>query len=131
VLYRLSAIGARLSVDDFGTGYSSLAYLQQLPVDEVKIDKSFVLTMSERPGDAAIVRAIVGLAASLDMDTVAEGVEDATAAAALERMGCTRLQGYHVSPPMAAGAVAGWIRGHGGIDAVSLVTRREPVVLAG
>jgi diguanylate cyclase (GGDEF)-like protein len=131
VLYRLSAIGARLSVDDFGTGYSSLAYLQQLPVDEVKIDKSFVLTMSERPGDAAIVRAIVGLAASLDMDTVAEGVEDATAAAALERMGCTRLQGYHVSPPMAAGAVAGWIRGHGGIDAVSPVTRREPVVLAG
>jgi diguanylate cyclase (GGDEF)-like protein len=132
VLHRLAAIGARLSVDDFGTGYSSLAYLQQLPVDEVKIDKSFVLTMSERAGDAAIVRAIVGLAASLEMDTVAEGVEDAETAVALERMGCTRLQGYHVSPPLPAAAVPAWVRRRGLRDAdLWAATGGRAVVLAG
>jgi len=131
VLHRLAAIGARLSVDDFGTGYSSLAYLQQLPVDEVKIDKSFVQTMSQRSGDAAIVRAIVGLAASLEMDTVAEGVEDAETAAALDRMGCTRLQGFHLSHPLPAAAIPGWVARRGGSDADVRIVRRSPVVLAG
>jgi diguanylate cyclase (GGDEF)-like protein len=111
VLHRLSALGARLSVDDFGTGYSSLAYLQQLPVDEIKIDKSFVQEVDHAPGSAAIVQAIVGLANSLDLETVAEGVEDAETAAALVSMGCTRLQGFHISRPVPADDLAPWLIG--------------------
>jgi diguanylate cyclase (GGDEF)-like protein len=109
VLHRLSALGARLSIDDFGTGYSSLAYLQQLPVDEVKIDKSFIRGVGDGPHDAAIVDAIVGLARSLGLETVAEGVEDADTAAALVRMGCTRLQGFHFSRPVPAAELIPWL----------------------
>jgi diguanylate cyclase (GGDEF)-like protein len=111
VLHRLSSLGARLSVDDFGTGYSSLAYLQQLPVDEIKIDKSFVQEIDRAAGDAAIVRAIVGLAQSLGLETVAEGVEDAETATALIEMGCTRLQGFHISRPVPAADLSPWLVG--------------------
>src|SRR5207244_1585700 len=78
ILNRLSAMGVRLSVDDFGTGYSSLSYLKRLPIDEVKVDKSFVMTMTTNESDAAIVRSIVGLGRNLGLEVLAEGVEDET-----------------------------------------------------
>jgi diguanylate cyclase (GGDEF)-like protein len=105
VLHRLSSLGARISVDDFGTGYSSLAYLQQIPVDEIKIDKTFVQGVANGPNDASIVRAIVGLGESLGLETVAEGVEDEETAVAMLAMGCTRLQGFHIGRPVPAAEV--------------------------
>jgi diguanylate cyclase (GGDEF)-like protein len=99
-LRRLSALGVRLSVDDFGTGYSSLAYLQRLPVQEVKIDKSFVMPMALDPAADAIVRAIVDLAHTLKLSVVAEGVEDAATRHALSAMSCDTIQGYLVGRPL-------------------------------
>jgi EAL domain-containing protein (putative c-di-GMP-specific phosphodiesterase class I) len=109
ILRRLAEQGVRISIDDFGTGYSSFAYLRQLPVHEVKIDKSFVREIAENPGETAIVRAIVTLAESLGLDTVAEGVEDANTVRALTALGCTRLQGYHISRPQPAADVHAWL----------------------
>jgi diguanylate cyclase (GGDEF)-like protein len=100
VLARLHHLGVRLSIDDFGTGYSSLSYLRQLPVQEVKVDKSFVMTMRDEPDDAAIVRSIVDLGGNLGLDVVAEGVEDEPTLDELRRMGCTLMQGFFLSPPM-------------------------------
>ncbi len=104
-LTELAALGVRLSVDDFGTGYSSLAYLQRLPVDEVKIDKSFVMTLGRDDGADAIVRSVLDLARNLDLWVVAEGVEDASAADRLRELGCQEAQGFHFARPMAAGEI--------------------------
>jgi len=109
VLAGLAALGVRLSVDDFGTGYSSLTYLQRLPVNEIKIDKSFVIDMNGSEGDHAIVRSIVDLGANLHLDVVAEGVETDQAWAALRAMGCGSVQGYLLARPMAPEEVAGWL----------------------
>ena len=109
VLERLSRIGIRLSVDDFGTGYSSLTYLKALPVDEVKIDKSFVLSMATDAGDAAIVRSIIDLGGSLGLTVVAEGVEDADAWQRLAELGCDIVQGYALSRPAPAEDVTAWL----------------------
>ena len=98
----LDKLGVRISIDDFGTGYSSLAYLKQLPVDELKVDKSFVLAMSTDESDASIVRATVGLAHDLGLEVVAEGVEDQNAQDELEKLGCEFIQGYHFARPMPA-----------------------------
>ena len=100
VLDRLHAMGVRLSVDDFGTGYSSLAYLSRLPVDEVKIDRSFVANIDRDSHDQTIVRAIADLAGNLSLDVVAEGVEDASVYARLQEFGCDLAQGYHIGRPM-------------------------------
>ena len=102
VLEQLSALGPRLSVDDFGTGYSSLAYLQRLPVDEVKIDKFFVLSMADDNGAEAIVRSVLDLARNLGLHSVAEGVEDRAAFDRLTALGCAEAQGYFMSRPIAA-----------------------------
>jgi len=110
-LGELRALGVRLSVDDFGTGHSSLAYLQVLPVGEVKIDRSFVATMLEDAGSAAIVRAAVRLGKDLGMHLVAEGVEDAATLAALAGLGVDAVQGYHLARPMPAAAFDEWARG--------------------
>jgi diguanylate cyclase (GGDEF)-like protein len=104
ILHRLASLGVRLSIDDFGTGYSSLAYLQQFPVHEIKIDKSFV-TALEAKGNDSIAQAIISIANSLHVDAVAEGVETQSVANRLQTMGCTRLQGYYVAPPLQAGQV--------------------------
>jgi diguanylate cyclase (GGDEF)-like protein len=111
VLERLSRIGIRLSVDDFGTGYSSLTYLKRLPVDEVKIDKSFVLSMATDAGDAAIVRSIIDLGASLGLAVVAEGVEDRVSWERLGEMGCDIVQGYGLCRPVPAAEATEWLRG--------------------
>ncbi|GAB3253433.1 putative bifunctional diguanylate cyclase/phosphodiesterase [Kineosporia babensis] len=109
VLDRLHDLGVGLSIDDFGTGYSSLSYLRQLPVQEVKIDKSFVMSMLTEPGDAAIVRSIVDLGTNLDLAVVAEGVEDAATWAELERLGCTNMQGFYLAPPMPLAGFIDWL----------------------
>ncbi|WP_190820663.1 putative bifunctional diguanylate cyclase/phosphodiesterase [Saccharopolyspora pogona] len=110
LLRRLHAMGVVLAVDDFGTGYSSLAYLRQLPVDEVKIDKSFVLGMGTNLGDMAVVRSIVELGHSLDLAVVAEGVEDDAARDQLVKMGCDVAQGYLISRPLSEERFEAWLQ---------------------
>ncbi len=109
-LSRLDRMGIRLSIDDFGTGFSSLAYLKQLPVDELKIDKSFVLELEHNKNDEAIVRATVGLAHSLELEVVAEGVESSAAWQLLEELGCNFAQGYYMTRPMPAPELEGWLK---------------------
>jgi diguanylate cyclase (GGDEF)-like protein len=99
-LDRLSAIGLSLSVDDFGTGYSSLANLKRLPVDGIKIDKSFVMDMAHDASDAAIVHSTIGLAHNLGLRVVAEGVENQESWRVLRDQGCDLAQGFHVSRPL-------------------------------
>lgn len=108
-LERLHAMGCDLSIDDFGTGYSSLAYLKRLPVDELKIDKSFVLNMVEDVGDAKIVRSTIDLGHNMGLRVVAEGVESQEAWDMLARLGCDQGQGYFMSRPIAADQLAGWV----------------------
>ena len=109
VLDGLRAIGVRLSVDDYGTGYSSLAYLQALPVDELKLDRGFVTHMSSDPRAAAIVRSTIELSHELGMQMVAEGVEDEAALSLLRDWGCDVAQGYHIARPMAADLMTQWL----------------------
>jgi len=104
VLESLRELGVRLAIDDFGTGYSSLSYLHRLPVDIIKIDKSFVDRLSEN-GGASLVDAILSMASALGMTTVAEGVEHEHQRAALAEQGCDTGQGYHFSPPVDAGVL--------------------------
>ncbi|SFD80750.1 putative bifunctional diguanylate cyclase/phosphodiesterase [Paracidovorax konjaci] len=107
-LNRLSAQGFKLSIDDFGTGYSSLAYLKRLPVDELKIDKSFVMGMVVDHGDEQIVRSTIDLAHNLGLSVVAEGVESGTILDRLRALYCDEAQGYHIGRPMPADDFLGW-----------------------
>jgi diguanylate cyclase (GGDEF)-like protein len=109
VLDGLQELGVRLSVDDFGTGYSSLTHLRSLPVTELKIDKSFVMTMTVNDQDAVIVRTLVELGRSLGLRTVAEGVESADAQALLLSYGCDEAQGYLFSRPIPAEQFTLWL----------------------
>jgi diguanylate cyclase (GGDEF)-like protein len=104
-LERLAAIGVGLSVDDFGTGYSSLAHLKRLPVDTIKIDKSFVLDMADDEADEAIVRSTIELAHNLGLRVVAEGVESAEAWMRLAALGCDLAQGFHLARPLPPGGL--------------------------
>src|SRR3954452_2941678 len=110
VLARLDAMGIWLAIDDFGTGYSSLAYLKQLPVTTLKIDRSFVITMQEREDDAAIVRSSIALGRNLGLRVVAEGVETDEVMGELRQLGCDVAQGFHVSRPVPARAFEDWLR---------------------
>jgi predicted signal transduction protein with EAL and GGDEF domain len=110
VLRALHNLGVVLAVDDFGTGYSSLAYLRQLPVDEVKIDKSFVFGMGSDLGDLAVVRSIVELGHSLGLTVVAEGVEEDVARDQLAAMGCDVAQGYLISRPLSEERLEAWLQ---------------------
>jgi diguanylate cyclase (GGDEF)-like protein/PAS domain S-box-containing protein len=111
ILGRLHTMGEILSIDDFGTGYSSLAYLQRLPVDELKIDRSFVTGLSVANDDAVIVRSTIDLAHSLGLSVVAEGVEDEAAMEILVGYGCDRVQGYLFTPPCPAEEFTAWLTG--------------------
>jgi EAL domain-containing protein (putative c-di-GMP-specific phosphodiesterase class I) len=106
VLQALSDAGFKLSIDDFGTGYSSLAYLKRLPVDELKIDKSFVMAMEHDADDAKIVRSTIDLAHNLGLSVVAEGIENATIYELLRGLGCDEGQGYHMGRPLPAQEMA-------------------------
>ena len=107
-LNRLNECGFKLSIDDFGTGYSSLAYLKRLPVDQLKIDKSFVMAMEKVNGDAVIVRSTIDLAHNLSLTVVAEGVENAVVYNLLKKLGCDQAQGYLISKPMPAADYTAW-----------------------
>jgi EAL domain-containing protein (putative c-di-GMP-specific phosphodiesterase class I) len=110
-LKRLSDRGFKLSIDDFGTGYSSLAYLKRLPVDELKIDKSFVMAMEREVDDAKIVRSTVDLAHNMGLTVVAEGVENAAIWALLRELDCDEGQGYHMSRPLPVADFVAWREG--------------------
>jgi diguanylate cyclase (GGDEF)-like protein len=106
VLQRLHDLGVKLSIDDFGTGYSSMAYLRRLPVDELKIDRSFVLGMTTAPQDAVLVRTAIDLGHNLGLTVVAEGVEGEEHVQALRALGCDIAQGYHYARPMMGDALS-------------------------
>ena len=110
VLEQLRELGTTVSIDDFGTGYSSLAYLKHLPVDELKIDRSFVGSMLASDDDLAIVRSTVDLAHNLGLDTVAEGVEDGPTLKRLAELGCDRAQGYFIARPLTGGDCTAFLR---------------------
>ncbi|MFP5253262.1 MAG: putative bifunctional diguanylate cyclase/phosphodiesterase [Actinomycetes bacterium] len=109
VLMRLRSLGVELSVDDYGTGHCSLAYLRGLPVQELKLDRSFVTNLATSPTDAAIVRSTIALAHSLGLRIVAEGVEDDVAASMLLEAGCDLAQGWHFAPAMPWPALQEWV----------------------
>jgi EAL domain-containing protein (putative c-di-GMP-specific phosphodiesterase class I) len=121
VISRLRDLGVRLSVDDFGTGHSSLARLKQLPVDELKIDKGFVLNMDEDDRDAAIVEAAVTLARRLSVCVVAEGVETPASWARLAELDCGVAQGFLVSRPLPPAELEAWASGGAYERALALV----------
>jgi diguanylate cyclase (GGDEF)-like protein len=108
-LHHLRTAGVRLSVDDFGTGYSSLAYLKRLPIQEVKIDRSFVLGLAAGDEDALIIQAVADLGRNLGLDVVAEGVENEQVWDRLRTLGCTAAQGYYLSRPVPAADLAAWL----------------------
>ena len=109
-LGRLRALGIAISIDDFGTGYSSLVNLKELPLDEIKIDGSFVRDMCTNDVDAFIVRSTIALGKSLGLSIVAEGVEDEATLTELRELGCTLVQGFHLCRPGPASQIADWVR---------------------
>ena len=109
ILREVQRMGIRLSIDDFGTGYSSLAYLQRLPVDDIKVDRSFVLSMMRNSSDEAIVRSTIELAHNLGLRAIAEGVEDAATLGRLRELGCDLAQGYYMGRPMPLAQLIEWL----------------------
>ena len=109
-LDKLSGMGFDLSIDDFGTGYSSLAYLKRLPVNELKIDKSFVLSMENDADDTKIVRSTIDLGHNMGLRVVAEGVENLKVMQLLAELGCDQAQGYFMSKPIPVEQIHGWIQ---------------------
>jgi diguanylate cyclase (GGDEF)-like protein len=110
ILTRLREGGVQISIDDYGTGYSSLSYLRELPIDELKLDQSFVLPMADDARAAALVASTIALAHSLGLRMVAEGVETEVAYAELKRLGCDQAQGFLVSRPVPAATLDHWLR---------------------
>jgi diguanylate cyclase (GGDEF)-like protein len=112
MLARLQQIGLRLAIDDFGTGYSSLSQLKKMPVDELKIDKSFVLQLDTSEDDAVIVRSTIDLGHTMGLEVVAEGVENTASRALLAQFGCDFIQGYLISKPLPAIEFEQWVKAH-------------------
>src|SRR5262249_21815791 len=104
-LLRLRQSGIRLAIDDFGTGYSSLDYLRRFPVDRIKVAQEFVIDLTSDPGNAAIVKAAIGLARELGLNVIAEGVETVEQKNFLQALGCGAAQGYFFAKPQAAEVV--------------------------
>lgn len=109
VMGELSAVGIRLSIDDFGTGYSSLSYLKKLPVNEIKIDRSFVMEMAKNSDDQVIVHTTLTMGHNMSLEVVAEGIEDEDTLNKLKEMGCDLAQGYHIARPMPANEFFTWL----------------------
>jgi EAL domain-containing protein (putative c-di-GMP-specific phosphodiesterase class I) len=115
VLDRLAELGVKLSIDDYGTGYSSLSYIMKLPVQELKIDQSFISRMATDAEISTIVRSTIDLGHNLGLQVVAEGVEDAAVWDMLKALGCDDAQGYFMSKPLQPQALVTWIRDHSGL----------------
>ncbi|MGC1512126.1 MAG: EAL domain-containing protein [Acidimicrobiales bacterium] len=134
LLCRLSALGIHLALDDFGTGYSSLSYLKNLPVNQLKIDRSFVNNMSEDATDAMIVRSVIDLAHNLGLNVTAEGVETLNQLDHLANLSCDTIQGYHLTKPLPADEIASWVNGYNDQAARASAGRsrsvRNPVPIA-
>ncbi len=111
ILHELKALGIRIAIDDFGTGYASLANLKQLPVDQVKVDQSFVRDIVSDPGDAAITQAVIAMAHSMGLVVIAEGVETSEQLDFLTLHQCDEMQGYFLSPAQPAAELEVWLRG--------------------
>jgi diguanylate cyclase (GGDEF)-like protein len=109
MMEQLRVLGIRFSIDDFGTGYSSLSHLKRLPVDEVKIDRSFIQELETQADDDVIVRSTIALGHALNLKVVAEGVEEASSWEMLRRLGCDLIQGYFVSKPLSAREFTAWV----------------------
>jgi len=109
ILNRLHALGVQLAIDDFGTGYSSMAYLKSLPVQELKVDRSFVQHLRDNQSDAVIVRSTVDLGHNLGLRVVAEGVEDEATLGELASLGCDSVQGYYLAKPMPEAELVAWL----------------------
>jgi diguanylate cyclase (GGDEF)-like protein len=127
-LERLSAMGVDLSIDDFGTGYSSLAYLKRLPVNELKIDKSFVLNMENDDGDSKIVRSTIDLGHNMGLRVVAEGIESEAVWRLLAKMGCDQGQGYFMSRPIPGDQMIAWLEKWQAPVAIAVTSDSEAVV---
>jgi EAL domain-containing protein (putative c-di-GMP-specific phosphodiesterase class I) len=112
VLTRLRETGVHASIDDFGTGYSSLGYLRRLPVDQLKIDRSFVFNMTSDDQDEIIVQSTIDLAHNLGLTVVAEGAETLETLNRLRELGCDSVQGFVLSRPLPAEQVVAWLRQH-------------------
>jgi EAL domain-containing protein (putative c-di-GMP-specific phosphodiesterase class I) len=102
-------MGVRLSIDDYGTGYSSMTYLKDLPVNELKIDRSFIAGLANDPNDLVIVQSAMDLGHRLGLSIIAEGVEDATTLAALKALGIDIAQGFHLGRPMPENVLQRWM----------------------
>ncbi|OGI51400.1 MAG: hypothetical protein A2W42_00990 [Candidatus Muproteobacteria bacterium RIFCSPHIGHO2_01_60_12] len=109
-LNRFHDLGIKLAIDDFGTGYSSLAYVKKLPVDELKIDKSFVMNMDKDKGDAMIVRTVIDMAHNFEIAVTAEGVESQPILEQLIDLGCEYAQGFHMARPMPPVELDKWLQ---------------------
>ena len=131
ILTRLRRGGVQISIDDYGTGYSSLSYLRDLPVDELKLDQSFVLPMTDDSRAAALVASSIALAHSLGLRMVAEGVETHSVYTALARLGCDQAQGYFISKPVAAAQLEHWLYHRPSIDPPPHTQRISPASPAG
>jgi EAL domain-containing protein (putative c-di-GMP-specific phosphodiesterase class I) len=112
MLQGLRSMGLHIAIDDFGTGYSSLSSLGRLPIEELKVDRSFIRTMVADPHDAAIVRAAIDLGHQLGLKVVAEGVEDQATCSLLEVLGCDQAQGHFFCSPLSSAEAEGWLREH-------------------
>lgn len=126
ILSRLRSHGVRISVDDFGTGYSSLSYLRDLPIDELKIDRSFVLPMVDDARAAALVASTIALAHSLDLRVVAEGVENGITYTKLTALSCDLAQGFHMCRPVPAAELDHWLNTWRATDKLTDGSRRLP-----
>jgi len=129
LLEQLHARGVEIAIDDFGTGYSSFANLRRLPVSEIKIDKSFVQSMSACPEDRVIVDSVIGMGHKLGLNVVAEGVENHSAWLALSDLRCDIAQGYYLSRPLPAEHLLDWTRSF--VPPQSLYPREEQVLRTG
>ena len=116
ILTRLRRSGIQISIDDYGTGYSSLSYLRDLPVDELKLDRSFILPMADDVRAVALVASTIALAHSLGLRMVAEGVETNLAYTELARLGCDQAQGYYMSRPVPAAELEHWLSNRRTLD---------------
>ncbi len=131
VMQELRLLGVRFSIDDFGTGYSSLAHLKRLPVDELKIDRSFIQELESHPDDEVIVASTIGLGHALGMKVVAEGVEMHSSFEALARLGCDLVQGFLIARPLPAAEFTAWVRARAATPAAATAPAPAPAPSAG